>query len=314
VALLDRFSGGDIRALSRVISLVENRDEGYRELLSRLYLKSGHAVKLGITGPPGAGKSTLVNRLTRRFLDEGRKVGIVAVDPSSPYTGGALLGDRVRMNEFPGGGSVYFRSMATRGATGGLSAATDNVAVVLDAFGFDIVLIETVGVGQVELDVVDACDSVVVVIVPESGDAVQTMKAGLMEIADIMVVNKADRPGAETMVIDLQHTIKLRKQADDGGKVAVIPTEAVNGRNVDLLYTAIVEHVESAGRSGRFDRHRRGQIRKKILNILKNRFQKEFLDSLGDEFVFEKVVDDIHQHKTDPFTISDRLFEKFSRC
>lgn len=314
MTLLDRFSGGDIRALSRVISLVENRDEGYRELLGRLYLKSGHAVRLGITGPPGAGKSTLVNGLTHRFLDGGRKVGIVAVDPSSPYTGGALLGDRVRMNEFPGGGSVYFRSMATRGATGGLSAATDNVAFMLDAFGFDVVLIETVGVGQVELDVVDACDSVIVVIVPESGDAVQTMKAGLMEIADIMVVNKADRPGAETMVTDLQHTIKLRKQADDGWSVAVIATEAVNGRNVDVLYDTILKHIESARNSGRFDRHRRSQIRKKILNILKNRFQREFLDSLGDEFVLDKVVDDIHQHRADPFTISDRLFEKFSRC
>ncbi len=314
MTLLDRFSEGDIRALSRVISLVENRDANYRELLGQLYPKSGHAVRLGITGPPGAGKSTLVNGLTHRFLDGDRKVGIVAVDPSSPYTGGALLGDRVRMNEFPGGGKVYFRSMATRGATGGLSAATDNVAVVLDAFGFDIVLIETVGVGQVELDIVDTCDSVVVVIVPESGDAVQTMKAGLMEIADNMVVNKADRPGAETMVTDLQTTIELQKQAQDDWSVVVIPTEAVNGRNVDLLHDTILQHIESAEHSGRFDRHRRGQIREKILNILKNRFQREFLDSLGDEFILEKVVDDIHQHRTDPFTVSDQLFEQFSRC
>ncbi|HSG99911.1 MAG TPA: methylmalonyl Co-A mutase-associated GTPase MeaB, partial [candidate division Zixibacteria bacterium] len=190
---LERFQQGDISALARIITHVENRQPGYRELLSRLYRFDRKAVRIGLTGPPGAGKSTLVDCLSRRLTTAGKKVAVVAVDPSSPFTGGALLGDRVRYHEDVKDGSHFFRSMATRGSQGGLSGATDNVALVLDAFGFDFILIETVGVGQVELDIVDNCDLVVVILVPESGDAVQTLKAGLTEIADIFVVNKSDR-------------------------------------------------------------------------------------------------------------------------
>ena len=310
--ILEQFYNGDIRALSKVISFVENQQVGYRELLGELYKKVGHSLRVGITGPPGAGKSTLVNALTHEFLRTGKKVGIVAVDPTSPFTGGALLGDRVRMGEFPSDGRVYFRSMATRGATGGLAAATGNVTVVFDAFGFDITLIETVGVGQMELDIVDACDTVVVVIVPESGDAVQIMKAGLMEIADIFCVNKADRPGVERVLYDLEQAMDTRKQGDDVWTVRALATEAINRKNIDLLYNMITEHVAFIQAGGQFERHRRDQVRKVVLNILHQRFQREFLDRLIEKVEFNKVVDDIYAGRSNPFIASNELYERFA--
>ncbi len=311
--VLERFRERDPRALSRAISIVENRREGFRELLGGLYAEVGRALRIGVTGPPGAGKSTLVNCLVHEFIGQGKKVGVIAVDPSSPFTGGALLGDRVRMHEFPSDGSVFFRSMATRGATGGLSASTENVAVLLDAFGFDVTLIETVGVGQVELEIVDACDTVVVAVVPESGDAVQTMKAGLMEIADIMVVNKADRPGSETMAADLRMNMKMRKSAEGAWRIPIVSTEAVNRKNIDKLFSAMGKHVEFRRETGQFDEHRRNQLRKKILNIIRFRFQREFLDRIGEETPFADIINDIHNGRTNPYRVAGELYEKFAR-
>ncbi|HOP06150.1 MAG TPA: methylmalonyl Co-A mutase-associated GTPase MeaB [candidate division Zixibacteria bacterium] len=310
--LLQRFEAGDIRALSRVISRIEDSDEGYRELLGALYRKAGKTLKIGITGPPGAGKSTLVNCLAHAFLARGQRIGIVAIDPSSPFTGGALLGDRVRMNEFPSDGSVYFRSMATRGASGGLSQATNNVTVVLDAFGFNVVLIETVGVGQIELDIVDTCDVTVVAVVPESGDAVQTLKAGLMEIAQIMVVNKADRPGAESVVNDLRQTFKLRKPAEGDWKVPVVSTEAVYNKGIDQLMEKIDAFVEYATVTGKLDQHRRSRLRRMILNILSHRFQREFLDRVAADVGLDKIIDDVCHGKADPYQVSEQLYERFA--
>lgn len=311
MTVFERFVQGDVRALSRIISHIENRTEGYRDVLGRLYERSGTALRIGVTGPPGAGKSSLVNCLTRLFLTHGKRVGIIAVDPSSPFTGGALLGDRVRMGEFPPDGSVYFRSMATRGATGGLAQATSNAAVALDAFGFDTILIETVGVGQVELDVIDTCDSIVVAVVPESGDAVQAMKAGLMEIADIFVVNKADRPGSEKLAADLRHMLQTRKQTAGMWKIPIIPTQAVSGQNVDLLFDKIHEHVDHITRSGMFEAHRRDQIRTKVLAILKNRFQRDFIDGLGSDVDFADIIERVYRRQENPYQISDRLYDRF---
>jgi LAO/AO transport system kinase len=333
MTLLERFELGEIRALSRLVSHVENRSEGFQQLLGRLYPKAGQSLRIGVTGPPGAGKSTLVNGLARQFLNQNKKVGIVAVDPTSPFTGGALLGDRVRMNDFPTDGRIYFRSMATRGATGGLAAATDNVAILYDAFGFDITLIETVGVGQVELDIIDTCDVVVVVIVPESGDAVQMLKAGLMEIADIFCLNKADRPGAERLAADLRHTLETQLMAaharhtaaglnvqrhtlvshdnDENHTIPIIQTEATNGKNVETLFTAVMGHLERSRQSGLFDRNRRRRLRKKILNILIHRFQGEFLEHLADEAELDSAIEQIRTGQTDPYTISDQLYRQF---
>jgi len=195
--ILGRFHKGDRMALSKIISYVENQSPDYRKVLAQLYPKAGKAYRVGFTGPPGAGKSTIVDKLTSLLVNNDQRVGIIAVDPTSPFTGGALLGDRIRMQDLTNQKGVFIRSMATRGSYGGLATTTKEVAIVMEAFGKNFILIETVGVGQVELDVVNACDTTVVVLVPESGDSIQAMKAGLMEIADIFVVNKSDREGAK---------------------------------------------------------------------------------------------------------------------
>jgi LAO/AO transport system kinase len=308
--LPDSFFAGDIRALSRTISLVEDCGEGYQAVLGKLYERRKKSIRIGITGPPGAGKSSLVNCLASLFLAENKKVGVIAVDPTSPFTGGALLGDRVRMNDFPTDGSFFFRSMATRGATGGLADSTNDVTVIYESFGFDITLIETVGVGQVELDIIDNCDVVVVIMVPESGDGVQTMKAGLIEIANVFAVNKFDRPGSERMVSELQHTLSLRKQTDSW-IIPVIGTDAVNRTNVDKLFAAINDYATHAESTGILNSRRREQMRHKVLNVLKHRFQAEFLNGMASKIDFEKRIDDILEGKSNPFVLSDDLYSEF---
>jgi LAO/AO transport system kinase len=314
MTVVDSFFEGNIRSLSKIISFVEDKQDGYQDLLGRLYSHVGHSLRIGITGPPGAGKSTIVNGLARQFLSQGKKVGVIAVDPTSPFTGGALLGDRVRLSDLPTDGRFFFRSMATRGATGGLAEATGNATVIYDAFGFDITLIETVGVGQVELDVVDACDSVVVVIVPESGDAVQTMKAGLMEIADTFCVNKADRPGAEQLVADLRYALRTFAKPKANWKVPVLATEAVNGKNIPELREKIEAHIQAGQESGDFEAHRNRQLKKKILNIIKSRFQRDFLERLSSEMEFDQVVNGVLSGDTNPYKISEELYRQFFPC
>ncbi|MBX6362925.1 MAG: methylmalonyl Co-A mutase-associated GTPase MeaB [Gemmatimonadetes bacterium] len=209
-ALLEAFRAGRRPALARVISLVEDERPGFEALLDELHAATGRAHRIGITGPPGAGKSTLTAALVRRFREGGERVGVVAVDPTSPFTGGALLGDRIRMHEVGLDDGVFIRSMASRGSLGGLAVSTKEVADVMDAFGFERILIETVGVGQSELEIAAAADTTVVVLVPESGDSIQAMKAGLMEIAELFVVNKADRPGAQRLARDIEMMLHLR--------------------------------------------------------------------------------------------------------
>jgi LAO/AO transport system kinase len=300
-ALLREFEAGQRTALARVISIVENERDGFRSLLDRLHPRLGRAHRIGITGPPGAGKSTLAAALVRHNRARGERIGIVAVDPTSPYTGGALLGDRIRMSELALDEGVFIRSMATRGSLGGLALTTKEVADVMDAFGFDRVLMETVGVGQSELGVASAADSTVVVLVPESGDSIQAMKAGLMEASDIFVVNKADRPGADRIARELSMMLHLRlgkalrnvpahhgvdheaaaraasrpraggrpaaAQAPEAGpawEIPVLQTVAETGQGVQELAEALDRHVAWLKASGERDRRRVARLAERV--------------------------------------------------
>src|SRR5258708_1115431 len=241
-ALLTRFDAGEMRALAQLITMVENRAPESSAIIERIYAKTGHAQVVGITGPPGAGKSTLVNRLIAKYRALGKKMAILAIDPSSPFSGGAVLGDRVRMTDHYKDAGVYIRSLASRGSHGGLSRAAREIVKLLDAYGYDLIIIETVGVGQTELAIMDLADTTVVVTVPEAGDGVQVMKAGLNEIADIFVVNKADREGADRIKAELELSVHLR--GGDGWRAPVLLTQAAIDRGIDKLVEAIATHRE----------------------------------------------------------------------
>ena len=270
---------GERVPLARAISWVENEHEAAPEVLDLAFARSGRAYRIGITGPPGAGKSTLVTKLAAEYRRRGETVAIVAVDPTSPFSGGALLGDRVRMNELSGDDGVFIRSMATRGSMGGLAVHTAQVCDVLDAAGFGRILIETVGVGQSELEVAQTADTTAVVLVPESGDAVQAMKAGLMEIADVFVINKADREGAERAAFAIRSALELRAATSEWN-IPVEQTVASLGRGVDTFANRLEEHLVHLRESGTLERRRRRRLEQRLEDLLRERLWTGFRSAL----------------------------------
>lgn len=312
MSLYDKFLEGSIVALSRIITHIEDRGEGYQDLLSRLYRRTTGIYRIGLTGPPGGGKSSIVNRLAGLLANRGHKVAVICVDPSSPFTGGALLGDRLRMQDIPQDKGVFIRSMGSRGSSGGLALSTSNVIVALDAFGFDTLIIETVGVGQMELDIIDACDSVVVVLVPESGDAIQALKAGLMEIADVFAVNKADRSGSEQMIYDLKSAMNMKTERSDW-EVPVISTEAINNKNMDQLLQEIDNHRDYLKNTGKLDKRRGLQLKRKIEQVIQRLVQGDIRAAVLTDEVLDEVVAQIKDGKDDPFSAGKRLYDQFKQ-
>jgi len=306
---LDKFLRGDTAALSRVISFVENQSTDYQKLLARLYPKSGKAYKIGFTGPPGSGKSTLVDKLVCKLSRKGKRVGIIAVDPTSPFTGGALLGDRIRMQDLAVSKDVYIRSMATRGSFGGLATTTKEVALVLDAFGKDFVIIETVGVGQVELDVANTCDTIVVVFVPESGDSIQAMKAGLMEIADIFVVNKTDREGSDRIITELESILDLKREKNEW-EYPVVATQAVNDVGIEELWSRVSAHQKFISENGILQQKRKDQVKVELKEIIENKIKKALEEKMLSSLDLEKTVERVLKGEDDPYSAGERFLEE----
>jgi LAO/AO transport system kinase len=302
---IEQLRAGDIRALSRAISTVENRKPGWTELLKALFPHSGKARVLGLTGPPGAGKSTLVDQLARHYRKENYTVGIIAVDPTSPYTGGAILGDRIRMQEHFSDPGIYIRSMATRGSLGGLARTTADVTTVLDASGRDLIMIETVGVGQDEIDIVRLADITIVILVPGMGDDVQTIKAGIMEIADIFVINKSDRDGADHVEREIR-TLQSLAMRHDGWTPPIIKTIASQGIGIEELAVAVSDYEAYLQKENLALNKSVENWQNRLLEMLRDAMLEKARTQLADGNL-ARLAADVAEHKRDPYTLVEEI-------
>jgi len=305
--LLARARSGDKRSIARLVSVVENDEPGAAEAMRALYPGTGRAQIVGITGPPGGGKSTLVNRLAGLYRERAARVAIVAVDPSSPFSGGALLGDRIRMRERFLDDGIFIRSMASRGHAGGLARATARVVNVLDALGTDVVLVETVGVGQEEVDVIRVVDTVCLVTVPGLGDDIQAIKAGVLEIADVLVVNKADRPGADDAARDLAQMLSLAK--DRPWKTPIVRTSAQSGEGLPQLVDAIDRHRAWSRESGEHLERRRAAARSEVEALLREALLRELEGRVGESRLAAAVAR-VAERSLDPYAAVEELLRE----
>ena len=307
---VDSLRSGDARALARVISSVENRAPGWSDLLRVLFPHTGKARIIGLTGAPGAGKSTLVDQLAKLYRKQNRTIGIIAVDPTSPYTGGAILGDRIRMQGHFADSGIYIRSMATRGSLGGLARTTADVATVLDASGRDIIMVETVGVGQDEVDIVRLADITVVILVPGMGDDVQTIKAGIMEIADIFVINKSDREGAERIEREIRALQSLAVR-NDGWTPPIVKTVASEGKGIEELSAAVVGYENYLQSENRALRKRVENWQERLVEMLRDAMLEKARAQLGDGSI-NRLAAEVAEHKRDPYSLIEEIVRKGS--
>jgi len=306
-SLSDRLLAGDKRALARGISLVENDDPAGWALVQEVYPHTGKAAVIGFTGPPGVGKSTLLGALTKLERARERTVAVLSIDPSSPYTHGALLGDRIRLTDHFLDPGVFIRSMANRGALGGLSEAALQTALLMDASGRDVVMLETVGVGQAEVDIIDHADTVVLVLMPGSGDSIQALKAGVMEIPDVIVVNKADHPMTDTMIREIRGVLALGPH--EGWQVPIVQTESVRGEGVDELLEKLSEHRAFIEAEGTLHERRRRNLMNEVLAIAAFRLRRELEASLEDDPTIQALLDQVVSRQIDPATAAARILE-----
>jgi len=304
--MVQKMLGGDELCLARLITMIERSAPEVPRIMSQINLNLGKSHIVGITGPPGGGKSSIADRLTGLMRADSFSVGIVACDPSSPFSGGAVLGDRIRMQQHYLDKGVFIRSMATRDGRGGLSPTTKEVLKLMDAFGKDFVLVETVGVGQTELDIMDAADTVVVVLVPEAGDAIQAMKAGILEIADIFVINKADREGADAVAEDLKQMLRLNPKYE-WWEVPVLTTEAINNVGIDELYEGIKNHRKALEEAGQLDIRRKAQRRAEFLQVVERSVRERILALIEKNEQLTVSLERVEQGEIDPYSATDDL-------
>ena len=307
--LTNKLLKGDLLSLSRLITLVENRTEDTSQIMAKIYKYSGKAHIIGITGPPGSGKSTITDKLMYIARKEGKKIAVLCVDPSSPFSGGAILGDRIRMQSHTDDPKVFIRSIGTRGSQGGLSHATQEIIILLDAAGFDLIILETAGVGQTELGVLGVAQTTLVVLVPESGDDIQMMKAGILEIAEILIVNKCDRIGADLIVKDLQMSVHLSQQEkmqEEYWETPVVKTSAQNNQGLDALYESIHKHKEFLISSGNISSKKSYFAEQSILNINVDILSKKLKSKLQTK-EGKRILNEVANRKLDPFSAVKQL-------